>query len=321
MLGSILFLLVAFAFIFFVARGCVATQESTEVRKYVTNSASILNDSSNSGNEELQSILQGAEGDASKLDTEALDQAAAGSRELYNRALLYEEVPSEFETAHHYVMSSLGIRATATEEIAEAAAGEPDGFKEVLARSVESYRMSDALVRNHYLPAATEGLKATGQQAASGFVEEPPPFMDYDELGFGADQAADAAAVQDDPNALHGVEITSVEIAGQPLYPGGNVVLTGSDEVVFTVTVTNGGEVPETAVPVEVVLNTKAERQSQTATIEQIEPNNGNKVIEVSSFNPGELDETAEVTVEAGPVEYEKFEDNNTLTGTVTFGI
>lgn len=145
--------------------------------------------------------------------------------------------------------------------------------------------------------------------------------MDYDELGFGADQAADAAAVQDDPNALHGVEITSVEVAGQPLYPGGNVILTGSDEVVFAVTVTNGGEVPEVAVPVEVVLNTKAERQSRTVTIEQIEPSNGFKTIEVSGFKPGELDETAEVTIEAGPVEYEEFEDNNTLTGTVTFGI
>lgn len=321
MLGSILFLLLAFAFIFFVARGCVATQESTEVRKYVTNSASILNDSSNSGNEELQAILQSAEGDASKLDTEALDQAAAGTRELYNKALLYEEVPPEFETAHHYVMSALGIRATATEDMAEAASGDPEGFKEVLAQSVEDYRTSDVIVRNHYLPAATEGLEATGQQAASGFVEEPPPFMDYDELGFGADEAADEAAAQDDPNALHGVEITSVEIAGQALYPGGNVVLTGSDEVVFAVTVTNGGEVPETAIPVEVVLNTKAERQSQTATIEQIEPNNGYKVIEVSGFKPGELNETAEVTVEAGPVEYEKYEDNNTLSGTVTFGI
>jgi hypothetical protein len=320
MLGSILFLIMAFAFIFFVARGCVATQESTQVRKYVTNSASILNESSNSGNEELQGILQSAEGEAANLDTEALDQAAAGSRELYNRALLYEEVPPEFDTAHNYVVSLLGIRAEATEDIAESAADDPEGFKETLAQSVEGYRTSDALVRNYYIPAAVDALEATGQTAASGFVEEPPPFMNYDELGFGAEGAADAAAAQDDPNALHGVEISAAEVAGQPLYPGGNVVLTGSDEVVFRVQVTNGGEVPETAVPVEVVLNTQAERQSQTVTIDKIEFQDS-QIVEVSGFKPGMLDETAEVTIEAGPVEYEKTQDNNTLAGTVTFGI
>ena len=44
-------------------------------------------------------------------------------------------------------------------------------------------------------------------------------------------------------------------------------------------------------------------------------------VVEVGGFVPGELDETARVTVEAGPVEYEKRTANNTLTGRVTFGI
>jgi hypothetical protein len=43
--------------------------------------------------------------------------------------------------------------------------------------------------------------------------------------------------------------------------------------------------------------------------------------VEVGGFIPGELDETARVTVEAGPVEYEKTTDNNTLVGTVTFGL
>jgi hypothetical protein len=36
---------------------------------------------------------------------------------------------------------------------------------------------------------------------------------------------------------------------------------------------------------------------------------------------PCALPETARVTVEAGPVEYEKRTANNTLTGRVTFGI
>ena len=318
MLGSILLLVVAFAFVFFVARGCVATQESTQVRKYVTNADSLLSESSNSGNEDLQGILQSAGGNAAKLDKGALHGAATRAEDLYLRALAYEETPPEFEDAHHYLVSSLGIRARATERLAGAAAGDGEGFTGVLAEVVEDYRLSDSVVRDFYLPTVEDDLIEAGQRRDRAYLEEPEPFMDYEEIGFRV--ATPAGAAQDDPNALHGVEILAVEVAGQRLYPGGNVVLTGSDEPVFFVTVKNGGETPETGVDVEVVLNTSAERQAQTATIGHIRPK-GTATVEVGGFRPGELNETAEVTVEAGPVEYEEFLENNTLKGTVTFGL
>ena len=319
MLGSILLLVTAFAFIFFVARGCVATQESTQVRKYVTNADSQLSESSNTGNERLQPILQNAGGDPAKLDTETLDGVAANSESLYLRARENEEVPPEFEAAHHYLVTTLGIRARATKQLARTAAEDPEGFKGTLATAVEDYRLSDAVVRNHYLPEVQEALVDAGQQRDQEYLDEPEPFMDYEKIGF--DVAALAAAARDDPNALHGVEISAVEVAGKPLYPGGNVLLTGSDEPVFFVTVKNGGETPETGVDVEVILNTSAERQAQTATIGQMRANGGTATVEIGGFLPGELDETAEVTVEAGPVEYEEYTKNNTLTGTVTFGL
>ena len=43
--------------------------------------------------------------------------------------------------------------------------------------------------------------------------------------------------------------------------------------------------------------------------------------MQLGGFIPGELNETAPATVEAGPVEYEKMTDNNKLSGTVTFGL
>jgi hypothetical protein len=319
LLGSILLLVVAFSFIFFVARGCVATQESTQVRKYVTNADSLLSESSNTGNEVLQGILQNAGGNPARLDARALDQVATESEDLYVRALTYEEAPPEFDDAHHYLISSLGIRARATEQLASAATGDAEGFRGALAEVVEDYRLSDSVVRNHYLPAVQAALIEAGQQRDQSYLEEPEPFMDYEEIGF--DVAAPAAGTaRDDPNALHGVEIAAVEVAGRPLYPDGNVVLRGSDEPVFSVTVKNGGETPETGVDVEVILNTRTERQAQTATIGQMRPK-GVATVEIGGFRPGELDETAKVTVEAGPVEYEEFLGNNTLTGTVTFGL
>lgn len=321
MLGSIFFLFMAFIFIFFVVRGCVATQESTEVRKYVTTADSILSDSSNTGAEQLQSVLAGAAGEPGNLDAEAISQAANQSELLYSRALGNEEVPPEFNDANHYMVSALGIRADATERLATTAAENPDNFPEAYAQAVDSYRLSDGMLRNHYLPAVGGSLESVGQTRDQDFIEEPPPFMDYEETGFET-ATDDPVGARDDPNALHGVEVTSVTVAGdQQMLPGGNVVLSGGDEPSFAVVVTNGGEVPETAVPVEVIINTQAERQSQSATIERIEENGGQATIEVSGFRPGEVDETAEVTVEVGPVEYEEFLDNNTLTGTVTFGV
>ena len=319
MLGSVLLLVVAFGFIFFVARGCVASQEATQVRKYVTNADSLLSESSSAGNVILQTSLQNADGDPANLDVGTLSQVAETSESLYLQALTNEEVPPEFEDVHHYLVSSLGIRARATQQLADEA-DDAEGFPLTLAAAVEDLRLSDGIVRNHYLPGVQDALEEADQERDRGYLSEPEPFMDYDEIGFKVAPAAVGAA-RDDPSALHGVQISAVEVAGHPLYQDGNVVLTGSDEPNFFVTVINGGEVPETGVDVEVILNTRAERQAQTATIGQMRANGGTATVEVGGFRPGELDETAEVTVEAGPVKYEELLGNNTVTGTVTFGM
>jgi hypothetical protein len=299
----------------------VATQESTQVRKYVTSADSLLSDSSNAGGGELQGTLRNAGGDPAKLDGEAIQGVANRSESLYYQALRQEEVPPEFEDAHHYLITALGLRAGATDRLAQAASGDASGFEEELGVAVEDYRTSDSVIANHYIPKVQEGLELAGQTRDQGYLEEPRPFMDYGALGFGAALGSQGtASARSDPSALHGVEVRAVEVGGQPLYPNGNVVLTGAAEPTFAVTVANGGEAPESSVDVEVILNTRAERQSKSATIARIDPKK-TVTVQVGGFIPGELDETARTTVEAGPVEYEKTLDNNTLSGTVTFGL
>ena len=310
--------MVVFGFIFFVARGCVATQQSTQVRKYVTSADSFLSDSSNAGREELQRILGNAGGDPARLDDEALAQAANRTEQQYLQALRQEEIPPEFEDDHHYIITALGIRSQATDKLVQAASGDADGFAGELATAVENYRTSDGIVANYYIPAVKRSLETAGQTSDQTYLEEPQSFMDYGALGF--DTAPVSGTARSDPNALHGVRVTAVSVAGKPLNSDGNVVLTGADEPTFAVTVGNDGEVPETGVEVEVVLNTRAERQSESKTLARLEPKKM-AMVEVGGFIPGELDETARVTVEAGPVEYEKRTANNTLTGRVTFGI
>jgi len=318
LIGSLLLLIVVFGFIFFVARGCVATQQSTQVRKYVTSADSLLSDSSNAGRGELQGILSNAGGDASKLDDGALAQVANRTEQQYQQALQQEEIPPEFEDSHHYIVTALGIRSQATDDLAQAASGDEEGFEEDLTTAVADYRTSDTIIANFYVPAVKSSLETAGQTGDQAYLEEPQSFMDYGALGF--DIAPTSGTTQSDPNALHGVQITSVRVAGKPLYQDGNVVLTGSDEPTFAVRVSNGGEVPETGIDVEVILNTAAERQSESETISRLDARKATTV-EIGGFIPGELDETARVTVNVGPVQYEKSTSNNTLTGTVKFGI
>ena len=311
--------MIALALIFFVGRGCLANQEATQVRKYVMSSNDLLSDSSTLGREKLQPLIQSAGGDPAQLDPQAMDQIVKEARRLHQLSMA-SEVPQEFEDAHPYLESTLGIRASATEQLRQAASGDPGTFNEALATAVEDYGTGDSVAINHYLPASKSAIEQAGQQEDEKYLEEPRPFMDYGELGFDS-AAIGTSQVRADPNALHGVEIGNVTVAGQQLFQDGTVVLGGSAEPIFTVTVVNGGEVAENNVPVEVVLNTQAGRQSNSQNIQQIEPGGGTATVEVGGFRPGGVNETAEATVEAGPVEYEDLLDNNTLTGRITFGL
>lgn len=318
LLGSVAFLILCFAFIFFVARSCVAAQEATQIRKYVTSADSTLSDSANVGNAELQGAISGALEDPANLDVAAVDRATDATRKGYLDALRNEEVPPEFEDAHHYMVSALGIRAAATKDLAEAARGDRERFGEALSSAVEDYKLSDAIVRNHYVPSSEEALRESGRRSDQNYLYEPKPFMDYEALGLST--GAEGTDASDDPNARRDLKLTGVQVAGRPLYPGGNAALGGSDELTFSVTVDNYGEVAETGIPVEVVLNTRAERQARSAAVERVEPGSSTTV-RVEGFKPGEFEETAEVTVKAGPIKHEENENDNVLAGTVTFGI
>lgn len=296
----------------------MATQEATQVRKYVTSSDSTLRESAKLGNDRLQGIIQDAKGDPSKLDRKALSNVVDDSQRIYRDALENREMPTEFEDAHHYMVSALGVRALATERLENAADGGSGNFKEALSKSVEDYALSDRLVSGPYLSASASALDKAGQSGDRSYLYNPRPFMDYGALGYKT--SSGGTSTQSDPNALHGVEINAVNISGKPLYSGGNVRLGGSDTPTFSVSVTNGGEVAETGVPVEVVIDTKAERQSRTVTIKEIK-SGGSATVKVSGFRPGELNETADVSVKAGPVKYEDYLKNNTIEGTVTFGL
>jgi hypothetical protein len=295
----------------------VTAQEATQIRKYVTIADSTLSDSANVGNEELQPAISSALEDSANPDAATINRAKDATQKGYLDALRNEEVPPEFEGAHHYMVTALGIRAAATANLAEAVQGDYAEFGGVLSTAVEDYKRSDVLIKDYYIPASEEALGEAGRRSDRNYLYEPKPFMDYEALGLSS--TSTARDVSDDPSVSRDVRILGVQVAGRPLLSGGNLVLTGSDELAFSVTVSNSGEAAETGVPVEVVLNTRAERQALSTTIERVDPGSS-ATAEIKGFRPGELNETAEVSVKAGSVKDEQKGDD-TLAGTVTFGI
>ena len=87
--------------------------------------------------------------------------------------------------------------------------------------------------------------------------------------------------------------------------------VTDGSDIVTSYALVNGRRIVGTLLPlaapgdevdVEVILNTRAERQAQTATIAQMRANGGRATVEVGGFLPGELDETAEgIDIGASP--------------------
>nr|MDQ3841227.1 hypothetical protein [Actinomycetota bacterium] len=148
----------------------MAAQESTQIRKYITSADSTLSDSANVGNEQLQGTLVNALKDPANLDAAAINRAADATRKGYLDALRNEEVPPEFETAHHYMVTALGVRATATENLSEAAKGDRAEFGEVLSSAAEDYKLSDAIIRNHYVPASEEALRSSGRRSDQNYL-------------------------------------------------------------------------------------------------------------------------------------------------------
>ena len=202
-----------FGFIFFVARGCVATQQSTQVRKYVTSADSLLSDSSNAGRGELQRVLSNAGGDPAKLDDEALSQVANRSENQYLQALSQRGDTARVRGRPPLHRHRSRHKAEATDKLAQAASGS-DGFEGDLATAVEDLQDERQYHREPLPSGRQDSLEVAGQTSDQAYLEEPQAFMDYGALGF--DAAPVSGPQPTDPNALHGVQVTAVRSPGNP---------------------------------------------------------------------------------------------------------
>jgi hypothetical protein len=121
--------------------------------------------------------------------------------------------------------------------------------------------------------------------------------------------------------ATHGVAVGKVVAMPdeKEMTAGGTFNLTSSDELVIAVTVENQGNMEEKNVPVVVTLTVgNAEPQKVTVEIPQIKAKK-ELTVNVEGLNPTAYGEVAQLTVKVGPVQGEKYIDNNTLKASVIF--
>jgi hypothetical protein len=119
---------------------------------------------------------------------------------------------------------------------------------------------------------------------------------------------------------VHGVALVSVTVKSgsstQPLQPGRNTRVKASADMIFVVSVQNGGSVTESGVPVTLTLKPPGGAQAQKLSKVLDSIGAGKTVpVQFSGFNipSGALSRVSGLTAKAGPVPLEKVIGNNTL--------
>jgi hypothetical protein len=192
---------------------------------------------------------------------------------------------------------------------------------EQISRSLYYLTNSDFLYREVYIPKATEILKT---KEIAGVTVPNTEFMPDPDIASKSQVQEILANLKSTGNlqAVHGVAVAKVmampdekEIQGGDTYN-----LQSSDELAFLVTVENQGNMAEKDVPVVVSLHAadSAEPQEVTVAIPELKPKE-EQTVTVKGLNPTAYGEVALLRVEVGPVNEEKYEDNNWIEANVIF--
>ena len=122
--------------------------------------------------------------------------------------------------------------------------------------------------------------------------------------------------------AIHGVALTKVVAMPdeKELTAGGTFNLTSSSDLIFVLTVENQGNMEEKNVPVLVTLQAAGSTTPQKVQvqIQQIKPKS-ETTIEVKGINPTAYGTVSTLKIKVGPVQDEKYQENNSLSAKVIF--
>jgi len=175
-------------------------------------------------------------------------------------------------------------------------------YKEVYEVKVSSYLTEKNIA----------GTKAPSSQ----FISDP-------EMASSAQVSQILTAMRNTSNlqAVRGVALKAVLV--QPdsieITQGNTYNLTQSEGLAFIITVENQGNVDEQQVPVKVTLTSDSSPQSPVTSLIPVIEAKDSAQVTVQGLNATTYGEIATLTIEVGPVQDERYYDNNTLSASIIF--
>ncbi len=308
-----------------VARSAIRGGEAADYEVYMTEVAEILKQSDAVG-ADLEKMLT-APGDTNRTEIQTrLDGFVATSERLEVEAGALE-APKDFieSGVHQFFLLVMNFRQTGVSELKPALMNaleveDTEVTAEQVSHALAYLANSDFLYEEVFISKATDILterELTGKVPTSSFLSDP--------------DLASNASVQDilaglrstgSLQAVHGVALGKVIAMpdNKEITPGGTFNLTSSEALAFEVTVENQGNMDEKNVSVVITLLSSDSTEPQTVT-KEIPLIKAKKEITltVEGLNPTAYGEVALLEVEAGPVQDEKYRDNNSMEANVIF--
>ena len=304
-------------------KGCRDAQRKGSFKDYAGEVSALVQESNRQGRG-LFSLLRNP-GDQSPVELQnTVNGFRVQAEQLAERAE-DEGAPDEFARPHRYLVDVLEFRRDGLGAVARelpTALGD-SGKREATARiatSMQVFMVSDVIYAQRVRTGLQQPLRDREVRDEVDIVESrflpdlewlDPGTVGRRLAGVGGDKAASPG--------LHGTTLGNVTAAGQALTPGAPVDLPATENLSFSIQVSNGGESAEKDVVVRVSVSGGPKPIEQEETVPEIAAG-GTQTVSIPLAEPPPKGKQARVKVVVEPVPGEDKTDNNEATYQVTFG-
>jgi hypothetical protein len=307
-------------------RGCLNARKETAVKNYSTDSAELLRESKEDG-DQLFNLLEGKGG--TNQATAIINQLNGYRTSSSNRVDRAEalDVPGDLKGAQDELLEVLELRRDGFADITDAlqvALGDQErreGSDDV-AKQMQVFLASDIVDTQRFRPKLFDVLRSESLSAPDlpqkGFV----PDIQWLQPDFVADQVnalrTGTGGGGTATPGLHGNGVAGVALGGTALAPGGSASVQLTGDLAFEVQVQNQGENTENDVVVRVTVGDGGDADTQEKTIDTIAPGEL-KTVTIPLTKQPPTGQNVPIKVEVEPVPGEQKTDNNTQESSVIF--
>lgn len=298
--------LLAAILLIFGVKGCIDSRREAAINDYVRDVDALMTESDRQGQALFEQLSGGGSSDVDVQN--ALNSFAITSTQIVDRARNLDD-PDELDTAQRYLIDTLELRSEGIGEIADnlpnaiAGGDRQEGAATNIAAAMQAFLASDQLYLRRVLAHIDRVLKEEGlEQSASesAFIDDiawlQPTEVASRIEGIGSGQAGGEA----EPG-IHGNGLGAVTLGGQGLTPGGSTSVSLSDDLTFSIEVSNQGEHTETDIPVTVTIGSGRDAIEREKVLDTIAAGE-TKAVEIPLDQQPPTGQSVPVKVEIGIV-------------------